>query len=181
MATFFLVTALLQLGAAAFVQLRERDRRGQLLIAAGNIALIVLWAASRSVGVAGAGHGGGPEPVGLLDVLAVAAEAAAVLGLVARPASGARTSPTAAWPALALTALLVGGASLRWAPTTHADHAHRSPSSPAEAPEHGAVETVETVGTVVPADALEAVAHHPHGHGEGTHDHGERTQDHGDP
>ena len=181
MATFFLVTALLQLGAAAFVQLGEPDRRAQLLVAAGNMALIVLWAASRSVGVAGAGHGGVPEPVGLLDVLAVAAEAAAVFGLVARPASVARTSPTAALPALALTALLVSGASLRWAPTTHANHVHRSPSSPAEAHEHGAVETVSTVEAdepvvpaVVPADALGAVADHPHGHGEHTHDDGDR-------
>ena len=168
MATFFLVTALLQLGAAAFVQLREPDRRAQLLIAAGNIGLIALWAASRSVGVAGTGHGGGPEPVGLLDVLAVAAEAAAVVGLVARPVSAARTSPMAAWPALALVALLVGGAALQWAPTTHADHVHRSPSPPAEAHQHSAVETV------VPADAPDVAGNHRHGHGEHTHDRGDR-------
>jgi hypothetical protein len=188
-ATFFLATAVLQLGAAAFVQLRDPDRRAQLLIAAGNIALITLWAASRSVGVAGAGHGGGPEPVGLLDVLAVAAEAAAVVGLVARPGSAARTSPTVAWPALALVALLVGGAALRWAPTTHAAHVHRSPSPPAEAHEHSAVETVGVVDAVepvvapvvepvVPADAPDVAGDHRHGHGE--HTHGEYSHDRGD-
>ncbi len=181
-ASFFLLTALLQLVAAAFVQRGGRGQRARYVIAAGNLGLIALWAASRSVGVAGA-HGGEPEPVGLLDVLAVAAEVVAVVGLLARPGSAARSSPLVAWPALGLTALLVGGAALQWAPTTHADHVHRSPSRPAETQGHNgveAVEPVEAVAPLVPVDALDVAGDHPHGHGDHPHTHGDHPHGHGD-
>ena len=123
-AAFFLLVAVAQL-AAAYLLRRGAGLRARLAIAAGNLGLVVLWAVSRSVGVPGGGHGASPEPVALLDLLAVAAELTVVVGLLARPSSGAVRTRFAG-SALVMTTVLVAGAALAWVPSGHAHPSHTS-------------------------------------------------------
>ena len=178
-ATFFLLTAALQLGAAVVVP-RGIGRRGRALIAAGSAGLVLLWAVSRSVGVPGSGHGGAPEPVGLLVLLAVAAEITVVAGLLARRASPARLTVGAAWPASALIAFGICAAALRWVPPGHAHHDSGSPSAPAEI--HAPASPVEPVASRSTAPGNDRTTHtggcsagspchRPHGHGDHAHPH----------
>jgi hypothetical protein len=130
-AGFFLVTAAAQLAAAALVQ-RGVGRRGAVLIAAGNLTLVALWAVSRTVALPGVGHGGAAEAATWLDVLAVVAEAVVAVALLARPSSAKLSAAAVSWPAtgaVALVAVVVCVAALQWAPPTHAhDVPHSSPA-----------------------------------------------------
>lgn len=144
-AAFFLVTAGAQLAAAIAVQ-RGVSRRGALVIAAGNLALIVLWAISRTVVLPGVAHGNAAEPATWLDILAVVAEAVVVVGILARPVAARLSAASVPWPATAGVAVLACAAALQWAPPTHAHDV------PASAP--AAVEAV---------DIDEPVLAHKHG------------------
>lgn len=135
-ASFFLLTAALQLGAAAAAS-RGIGRRLRALIAAGNATLILLWAVSRSVGLPGSGHAGTVEPVGLLDLLAVGAEITVLVGLFAGRASTPRRPLGAAWSASAVITFLVCGTALQWAPASHGRHDHGSRPAGAETAARG--------------------------------------------
>lgn len=124
-AAFFLVAAGAQLVGAVVVQ-RGVSRRGALIITAGNLALIALWAMSRTVALPGVGHGNAAEPATWLDILAVVAEAVVVVGLLARPVSARLSAAAVPWPATAAVAVVACAAALQWAPPTHA---HDTPPS----------------------------------------------------
>ena len=84
---FFLVVALCQLGGGALLLARRSDALCWAGVA-GTIVVLVVWAVSRTWGVPIGPEGDGPEPVGLLDGLCVAAEVAAaacLLRILARP------------------------------------------------------------------------------------------------
>lgn len=130
-AAFFLLVAVAQVVAACQLA-RGTGPGARAAILLGNFGLILLWAASRTVGVPGI-HGGSPESVALLDLLAVAAEVAVVVGLGIRSSSGT-VRVRFAWPALALTALLVGGAGIQWVPAGHAHEHHSSPTAATDEP-----------------------------------------------
>jgi hypothetical protein len=181
-ATFFLVVAGLQLGAAAAIH-GAVGAAGRLSILFGNIGLIVVWAASRTVGVAGT-HAGDPEQVGTLDSLAVAVEALAVIGLfvLARHISPASRPRRHGRPALFLTAFVVGAAAVFVAPPTHGHYEHRPSSTldvarggivtPAiDAPDAHPIDESTTPGETgsEPACTQRTGCHHPHGHGHHTH------------
>ncbi|MDQ4131693.1 MAG: hypothetical protein M3179_00445 [Actinomycetota bacterium] len=131
-ATFFLVVAALQLGAAAAVRGGISTTAGTAIVI-GNVALVVLWAVSRTWGVPAGPHAGTAEPVGILDSLAVATEAIAIVGLLLVPGRTPAVRSRRRRPPVAVTASLVGVAALVLAPTTHGDHDHRLPSAPAVA------------------------------------------------
>src|SRR5437588_5555504 len=78
---FFLVVATLQLAWAAAV-LTRASRALLLAGAAGNAAVIGVWAVSRTIGVPAGPKPWQPEAVGVFDVLAVIAEAAVTLGAI---------------------------------------------------------------------------------------------------
>jgi diguanylate cyclase (GGDEF)-like protein len=76
---FFLVVATLQLAWAAAVL--TRASRGLLFAgAAGNAAVVAVWAVSRTFGVPVGPNPWRPEAVGVFDVLAVIAEVAVTVG-----------------------------------------------------------------------------------------------------
>lgn len=181
-ATFFVAVAAMQLAAAAAVQ-RRLSNTAAMAITIGNAALIVLWAASRTIGVPGGTHAGAPEAVGLLDTLTVAAEGVAVVGLAmfGRDASSASGSARRGRPAVILTASFVAAATLVW-PASHDHHGHRLPSMPVLGPvgaatpvtdapppqpslERARVEPVEPGGSCEPSVAC----HDRHQHGGHTH------------
>ena len=94
---FFLVVATLQLAWAAAV-LTRASRALLLAGAAGNAAVIGVWAVSRTIGVPAGPKPWHPEAVGVFDVLAVIAEGAVILGavwLARRDASAGRRRVTA--------------------------------------------------------------------------------------
>jgi hypothetical protein len=70
----FLVVGIVQL-VAAFIPRSPRVRVG---IVAGNLALLVLWAVSRTVGLPFGAHAGTAEALGVLDITAAVAQATTV-------------------------------------------------------------------------------------------------------
>jgi hypothetical protein len=89
--SFFLVTALAQLGFA--VVILTRPGRPVLTAGiAGNALVIVLWLASRTYGVPIGPDHGETEPFGLLDALASAYEAAIVVFGILALRAGIRAS-----------------------------------------------------------------------------------------
>src|SRR5436305_12387075 len=70
---FFGVCAVLQLAAAVWVS-AGAGRRAQQVIIAGNLAVIAIWAVSRTVGIPIGPDAGVPEPVSTLDALSFLAE-----------------------------------------------------------------------------------------------------------
>ena len=76
-AGFFGIAATLQI-AAALAVLRGVSPRLRAAVVVGNLALIALWAWSRTTGLQVGPDAGPPEVVGLLDLAAVAAQAVAV-------------------------------------------------------------------------------------------------------
>jgi hypothetical protein len=75
----FALFAAFQIGWALLVT-RRCSRRVLVLGIALNAAIVLLWVASRTVGVPIAPVPWGPEPVGAADLLAAVAESAIVLG-----------------------------------------------------------------------------------------------------
>jgi hypothetical protein len=90
-AVFFAVVAVLQI-AAAFVVLQGASPRARNAIVIGNVALVALWAWSRTTGLQFGPDAGPREAVGLLDLTAVATQlfAVAVLSRAPRDVATAR-------------------------------------------------------------------------------------------
>lgn len=124
---FFLVCAVLQLAAAAVVSAGAGARARQVIVI-GNLAVIAIWAVSRTVGLPIGPDAGTPEPVSTLDALSFVAELVAIGGLflLARPSKvrSWRLGPVAG---LALTSLLVAGTAMAFTP---AEHHHDEPGAP---------------------------------------------------
>lgn len=108
--------------AAALIARSSRVRVG---IVAGNLILLVLWAVSRTVGLPFGSHAGTAEALGVLDVTAAVAQAAAVATVLMLPRRLHRRSGAA--PALSLiavaSAVAVAGALL--IPVAHGAEHHR--------------------------------------------------------
>lgn len=107
--TFFLAAATAQLVAGVLLLVRPTPRLLRAVVA-GSVAVVVLWAVSRFVGVPVGPDHGATEPIGVLDVLATVAELATAAGawFVLRRGS-ARPAWRWAWwaPAMRLVALAV--------------------------------------------------------------------------
>lgn len=116
---FFAVTASLQLLAAVMVG-RGAHGRLRVVVAAGNIGVIAMWLWSRTFGIPLGGNDGGPEAVGLVDVVAVIAAVVACAGLWIPVATRHRRRSWAGAIALIAIALLVVGTEARFAPESHA-------------------------------------------------------------
>ena len=76
---FFAATALGQLLAAVLIATRPSPRTTAAIIA-GNLAVLAIWAVSRTTGLPVGGEVGTPEPFGVLDGLAAAAQILVVAG-----------------------------------------------------------------------------------------------------
>jgi hypothetical protein len=153
----FLVAAWVQLGLAIAVVRAATPRRGLLgLAVAVNLALIGLWAVSRTAGLPLVGdHAGHAATVSLVDGATVVFEAAAVLVAVAllrRPGLGAHTGGAAALAVplvvMALTSAVVASPSARdHAAGSHGEHAVGAHDDAAMAGGHAHGD-----GTAVPED-----------------------------
>ncbi|MEW6471546.1 MAG: hypothetical protein AB1679_04695 [Actinomycetota bacterium] len=90
---FFAVTAAAQLLGAVVVATRPSSRTIAAVVA-GNVAVLIMWAMSRTTGLPTGGELRVREPLGLLDGLATAAEILVVLtglaAIVRRSASASR-------------------------------------------------------------------------------------------
>jgi hypothetical protein len=117
-AVFFAIVAVLQIGVAMVV-LRGVGPRVRAAVVLGNLALIALWAWSRTTGLQIGPDAGPPEAVGILDLVAVAAQAVAVAAAFMVP--HARRARTFLRPQVLLVgvALLVGAAGLRLPADAH--------------------------------------------------------------
>lgn len=98
---FFVVVGMVQLAAA----LLPRSPRVRVGIVAGNLALLLLWAVSRTVGLPFGAHAGTAEAFGVLDVTAAVAQAAAVATVLMRPRPRRLHRRSGAAPALSLVAV----------------------------------------------------------------------------
>ncbi|HUR76854.1 MAG TPA: hypothetical protein VMZ22_02825 [Acidimicrobiales bacterium] len=119
-AAFFALVAVAQVGAALAV-LRGAGRRLRVAVVVGNLLLIGLWAWSRTTGLQIGPDAGPAEPVGVLDLTAVAAQAVAVTAALMAP--GARLAVNFLRPQLMLVgvAVFVGAAGLQL-PAHAGDH-----------------------------------------------------------
>jgi hypothetical protein len=156
---FFAATALGQLLGAVLIAIRP-SARTTVAVIIGNLAVLAIWAVSRTTGLPVGGEVGAPEPLALLDGLAAAAQVLVVAGglrtIVRRGPVSPRSSP--GWqPALvlALAWLLTGGVGISLAePAHHHSRAAIAPDAPSVA--------------VVPSVAVAPTAH---GHGDGGYSH----------
>lgn len=97
---FFLVAAVAQTGFAIVVLRRPADCRLLWAGVLGNLAIIALWAWTRTVGIPPVGpHAGEVEAVGAIDVASKITEALLIAGLVLLLRDEAR--PSRAGPGLA--------------------------------------------------------------------------------
>lgn len=122
---FFAVTAAVQLLGAVSIAARPSSKT-VLAVVAGNVAVLTLWAMSRTTGLPTGGELGVREPFGLLDGSAAAVEVLVIVaGLLALVHRSPRTARQAVgWrPALALALAwgISGGAGLAVA---HDGHHH---------------------------------------------------------
>lgn len=130
--TFFAVTAVAQLLGAIVLATRPSSRT-LLAVIAGNVAVLTLWAMSRTTGLPTGGELGVQEPFGLLDGFAAAAEILVVViagraTMVHRvKGAGRRSGGRRLVFALGLTWVISGGAGLAVADVDHHHgdgHAH---------------------------------------------------------
>jgi hypothetical protein len=106
---FFLVAAILQLAYSALVLARP----SRALLAAGvagNLAVILLWIATRTIAIPLGPGAGQTEAFGGLDILASAFEALVVISGVVTLRRKPVTTPRLTGPAWATLALLAAGA-----------------------------------------------------------------------
>jgi hypothetical protein len=87
-AVFFAVVAVLQIVAAVVVA-QGASPRARNAIVIGNVALVALWAWSRTTGLQVGPDAGPREAVGLLDLTAVATQLFAVALLLRAPRAAA--------------------------------------------------------------------------------------------
>jgi hypothetical protein len=133
---FFLACAVLQLAAAVWVSAGAGARARQVIIL-GNLAVIAIWAVSRTVGIPIGPDAGTPEPVATLDALSFVAELVAVGGLALL--AWRRRVPSKVWrlgpvAALTLTSFLVAGTAMAFTPS---EHHHDEPGAPVHVHEIG--------------------------------------------
>jgi hypothetical protein len=124
---FFAATALGQLLGAVLIATRPSPRTTAVVIA-GNLAVLAIWAMSRTTGLPVGGEVGTPEPFGVLDGLAAAAQILVVAGGLRTILRGATVVPgrSAGWqPALVLGVawLVAGGLGTGLVEARH-DHHH---------------------------------------------------------
>jgi hypothetical protein len=138
---FFAVTAATQLLGAVLVVTRPSARTIQAVVA-GNIAVLVLWAMSRTTGLPTGGELGVREPFGLLDGLAVGAETLVVVAglaiLVRAPKfTGRRYGTWRPTLALVLAWMVSGGAGLAVADGGghHHEGGHEQPAVGGQSPD----------------------------------------------
>lgn len=149
-AAFFVAVAAGQLGAAVLV-FRGTTPMTTRVIALGNLAVVAVWAVSRTVGLPLVGDA--PEPVGLLDGVATAAGIAAVVSLVlSTSTSTPRRRLLTGVPALALVAVLAAGVGLPLAAAGHSGNEAHEPAASVPA------------GATDPAPALPAGGGHGGSH-----------------
>lgn len=133
---FFIVVGVVQLAAA----LIPRSPRVRVGIVAGNLTLLVLWAISRTVGLPFGAHAGTAEAVGVLDVAAAVAEAAAIAAVLMLPRRLHRRSGAAPSLGLIAVATTVALAGALLIPASHATDDHRgSTATHSHAKPHGGV------------------------------------------
>jgi hypothetical protein len=107
---FFAVVALAQIGWGTAALARDR-LPGARLVIAGNLAVVVLWTASRTVGLPFGPGAGAPEAVGAADLGAVALELVLVAAVALHRwgmVRGPRTSAPGLVAGVAVGALVVG-------------------------------------------------------------------------
>ena len=127
---FFAATAIGQLVGAVLIATRP-SRRITVAVMAGNLAVLAIWALSRTAGLPIGGEVGAPEPLGVLDGLAAAAQVLVVAGglrtIVGRVPVNLRRR--AGWqPALALGVawLVAGGVGTSLAEPAHHHHSDQT-------------------------------------------------------
>lgn len=144
---FFAVTAAAQLLGAVLVATRPSSRT-TLAVIAGNAAVLILWAMSRTTGLPTGGELGVREPIGMLDGFAAAAEFLVVVAGLAtivrhERLAGRRSGGWGLAFGLTLTWMIFGGAGLAVAGGDHhhaGEHTHSGPASVEhshEAPDSG--------------------------------------------
>lgn len=106
-AAFAAVAAAQLLGAAAIAR-RPAERGRRAVVVAGSVALIAVWAVSRTTGLAYGPHPGEAEAIGALDALTVVAQLG-VVGLLMTPGRRHRL-PMAV--AACVAALVLGAAAI---------------------------------------------------------------------
>ncbi len=84
---FFAAVGVAQLGWGLLAMARDRAPIGSF-VAAGNVALVALWAVTRSTGIPVGPEPWTPEAVGRADVLCVVLEVGTVLALAAAARAG---------------------------------------------------------------------------------------------
>jgi hypothetical protein len=99
---FFVLAALFQLIWGVAVWTRRGDRRLLGAGVAANLAIVLLWVATRTVGLPFGPEPGEVEAAGLHDLLATADELAIVLAGVLVLAGGVRAAARLAWLAIPL-------------------------------------------------------------------------------
>jgi hypothetical protein len=130
---FFALTAVAQLAGAVLVATRP-SRRVLAAVVVGNLAVLALWALSRTTGLPLGGDIGAREPMAALDGLAAAVEFLAVAGAL-RTLAACRAAPAvrfSGWqPVLAVSAmwLLAGGVGTSLAEPGHAHHTDGTPAA----------------------------------------------------
>jgi len=119
----FAAVAVVQLVSAALLVQRP-GRRVLEVVAAGNVALVLAWAASRTVGLPVGARPWSPEPIGLLDVSTMLVELACLYTCLALRSDDPPppTPRVARLMNVALAAVGAFGLFLLMAAQTHADH-----------------------------------------------------------
>ena len=174
----FTGASIAQLGLAVLVLLGVRRRMAAVLVVASSVALLGLWAASRTLGVS-LGHGhGGPEPVGPLDLGVVASQVVAIVATLAgiRLARGVVVGVAAGLSAaLMIVAIMAPGATSASHHDGQPDHHGVHPAETTAIDPAPSPQTMEPPAAEVPAAAEPAaepvllpqadLAGDSHGHG----------------
>ncbi len=108
---FFLAAGVVQLGGAAALAWRSRARGWRWTLVAANLALVAIWALTRTAGVPVGVDAGARETVGVADLLAVGLELVAVALVtveLAWPGGGAGAMDRPVGRRMAAGVLLVG-------------------------------------------------------------------------
>lgn len=157
---FFLVSAAAQLGWALWCWSRASSRRVLLAGAGGSVALVLVWAVSRTSGLPFGPGAGVAEPVGVADTVCVALEvlSAGLAAVAATAWAPARlTTPSTPRRAAALTGavaaltLVASGAAIA-AP----GHDHGDTDAASAAHDHSDVPNLPDTASATPAQTAAA-------------------------
>jgi hypothetical protein len=143
---FFAVVGVAQLGLALVVLARDR-LPAPALVVTGQLALVALWAVSRTTGLPVGPDAGTPEAVGRVDVLAVVLEVLSVAAVVSMAQTAPAPAPDARRPGRWWA--LVGAGALVMAALTTPALAATEPG--AHARPHGGHADTPAAGLLPPA------------------------------